>query len=95
MSSLPRPIGGPFSADIGTFAENVITRLRRRTRHAQKLGYEVRTVPLDGAEPSWCQIGSRRVILLDLGQPAAEQLQHLEEILAVAESPRMVPALDR
>ena len=67
---------------LGNAAEsNVVERLRRRNRQAWELGFEVRTVLLDGAEPSWCQIGRQKVILLDLTQAAADQLQQLEQIL--------------
>lgn len=62
--------------------ENVVARLRRASRLAWELGFEVRTVLLDDAEPSWCQIGRQKVILLDLAHPAAEQLAELERILA-------------
>ncbi len=73
-------------------SENVVARLRRANRLAWELGFEVRTVLLDDAEPSWCQIGRQKVILLDLAHPAAEQLAELERILSEVAPP--VPSRD-
>jgi hypothetical protein len=61
----------------------VVERLRRRTDDARSLGFHVRCELLD-FEPTWCVIGEKPVIFLDLAQTASEQLQQLEEILAAA-----------
>tara|TARA_R110002073_G_scaffold46789_7_gene127454 strand:- start:8452 stop:8739 length:288 start_codon:yes stop_codon:yes gene_type:complete len=62
--------------------ENVVQRLRRRTQQARDLGFHVRTELLDGQEPSWCMIGKRKTIFIDLAQTAAEQLRQLEESMS-------------
>ena len=62
--------------------ENVLQRLQRRTEEARRLGFEVRAEYLDGPQATWCQLGSRRIIFIDLSQTAAEQLQQLNETLA-------------
>ena len=62
---------------------NVVERLRRRTEDARRLGFHVRCELLD-FEPTWCVIGEKAVIFLDLTQTASEQLQQLDEILAAA-----------
>jgi len=62
---------------------NVVERLRRRTDDARRLGFHVRCELLD-FEPTWCVIGEKPVIFLDLAQTASEQLQQLDEILAAA-----------
>ncbi len=62
--------------------ENVVQRLRRRTQEAVKLGFHVRPELLDGQEPSWCMIGKKKVIFIDIAQTAEEQLRQLNETLA-------------
>lgn len=73
----------PFDSSCppGDAEENVVSRLKRRMEEARGRGFQVRTVLLDGADPSWCLIGQQRIILLELNQGAAEQLASLEEIL--------------
>ena len=71
----------PPSCPPGDAEENVVSRLKRRMEEARGRGFQVRTVLLDGADPSWCLIGRQRIILLELNQGAAEQLASLEEIL--------------
>ncbi|MFG0287536.1 MAG: hypothetical protein ACF8CQ_05150 [Rhodopirellula sp. JB044] len=61
--------------------ENVLDRLRRMTRIARQYGFEVRGAPLEGAGCTWCEIRGRRVLFLDLSQPAAEQALAIREIL--------------
>ncbi|WP_283430568.1 hypothetical protein [Neorhodopirellula lusitana] len=72
--------------------ENVLDRLARLTRIARQHGFEVRGEPL-GADPlaasmggsqgggTWCEIRGRRILFLDLSQPAAEQAIAIREIL--------------
>lgn len=67
--------------------EHVVDRLRSRTAQARQLGFEVRAELLDGSQPDWCQLGSRRIIFLDLSQTAGEQLAQLEEILRLLHPP--------
>lgn len=62
--------------------ENVVQRLRRRADDARRMGFEVRAECLDGQHATWCQIGDRRIVFMDLSQSAAEQLQQLDETLA-------------
>ena len=61
--------------------ENVVERLQRYIAECKKLGFDVRSECLDGGQPSWCVIGGRKTIFIDLSQTAAEQLRGLDEIL--------------
>jgi hypothetical protein len=62
--------------------ENVLQRLARLTRIARQQGFEIRGEPLGGNGCTWCEIRGRRVLFLDLAQPAAEQAIAIREILA-------------
>ncbi|TWT82191.1 hypothetical protein CA13_36520 [Planctomycetes bacterium CA13] len=62
--------------------ENVVERLKRRSAEAKKLGFHLRTELLDGEQATWCMIGMKKTIFIDLSQTAAEQLRTLDEILA-------------
>lgn len=62
--------------------DHVVSRLRWRIQDATQMGFHVRSEPLDGRPADWCQIGSRRMIFLDLSVPAAEQLAQLDDVLA-------------
>ncbi|EMI45848.1 MULTISPECIES: hypothetical protein [Pirellulaceae] len=61
--------------------ENVLQRLQRMTRIARQFGFEIRGEPLGGAGSTWCEIRGRRILFLDLSQPAAEQAIAIREIL--------------
>ena len=63
-------------------AENIVQRLRRRTREAKAMGFRIRTEWLDDQQASWCEIGGVKTLFIDLSQSASEQLQQLEESLA-------------
>lgn len=67
----------PSTSDKPHMAE----RLKRTVKDAEKRGFEVRKVLLDQEAANWCQIGSRKVIFLDLAAGASEQLEQLSEIL--------------
>lgn len=66
----------------GQDRENIVQRLRRRADEARRMGFEVRAECLEGQHATWCQIGDRRIVFMDLSQSAAEQLQQLDETLA-------------
>ena len=61
--------------------ENVLDRLKRMTRIARQHGFDVRGEPLEGAGCTWCEIRGRRILFLDLSQPATEQIVATREIL--------------
>lgn len=61
--------------------ENVIERLRRRTNAAQQLGFKIRGEWLDGQQATWCEIAGAKVLFVDLGLTAAEQLDQIERTL--------------
>lgn len=61
--------------------ENVLQRLDRMTRIARNHGFEIRGESLGGGGSTWCEIRGRRVLFLDLSQPAAEQVLAIREIL--------------
>ncbi|MCM2373442.1 hypothetical protein [Aporhodopirellula aestuarii] len=60
--------------------ENVLQRLQRMTKIARNYGFEIRGEPLGGAGSTWCEIRGRRILFLDLSQPAAEQAIAIREI---------------
>ncbi|TWU10630.1 hypothetical protein [Allorhodopirellula heiligendammensis] len=62
-------------------AENVLQRLNRMAKIARNHGFEIRGEPLGGAGSTWCEIRGRRVLFLDVSQPAAEQAIAIAEIL--------------
>ena len=82
-----RPANGPH--------ENVVQRLRRRTEDARRLGLEVRMEYLDGQAATWCQIGERRIVFIDLSQSATEQLEQLNETLISYQQARRTAAGER
>lgn len=70
--------------------ENVLDRLSRLTKIARNHGFEIRGEPLGGGGnqgnatsggSTWCEIRGRRILFLDLSQPAAEQAIAIREIL--------------
>ncbi|TWU57569.1 hypothetical protein [Rubripirellula reticaptiva] len=61
--------------------DNVVIRLKKRLAHARKAGFKVRIEVLDDEQPGWCQVGSSRILFLNIAQTAAEQLAQLEETL--------------
>ena len=60
---------------------NVVQRLRVAVRNAEQMGFEVRKVVLDEQSAGWCQIGSKKILFLDLAATAGEQLRQVEEII--------------
>ena len=60
---------------------HVAERLRREIALAESKGFEVRKVLLETPTADWCQVGTKRIIFLDLAAGAAEQLRQLAEIL--------------
>lgn len=60
---------------------NVAQRLRERIRAAQAFGFEIRHEVLDDQTPGWCQIGSRKLMFVDLAATTAEQLAQVEEFV--------------
>lgn len=48
---------------------------------ARNHGFEIRGEPLGGEGSTWCEIRGRRILFLDLSQPAAEQAIAIQEIL--------------
>lgn len=62
-------------------APNVVQRLQDAVRLAEQQGFEVRKVLLDEQSAGWCQMGSKKILFLDLAATAGEQLQQIEEIL--------------
>lgn len=61
--------------------ENVLERLKRMAKIARNHGFEIRGEPLGGEGSTWCEIRGRRILFLDLSQPAAEQAIAIQEIL--------------
>ena len=70
MDHLPRP------------ADNIIQRLSSKLKKARSQGFRVRLEVLDDETASWCVIAGVPTLFIDQSQPASEQLQQLEEILA-------------
>jgi len=62
--------------------ENVIQRLRSRIRQARASGFIVRQELLGAHQPTWCEIGGRKMLFLDAAQPAREQIITIDEALA-------------
>lgn len=62
-------------------AENVLQRLDRMAKIARRNGFEIRGEPLGGAGSTWCEIRGKRILFLDISQPAAEQALAIREIL--------------
>lgn len=75
MTSIPTPAESHET-------ENVVARLRHRIDQAKRQGFHVRIEVLGDEQPGWCQVGTKRLIFLDLSQTAAEQLAQLNETLA-------------
>lgn len=61
--------------------DNIVVRLKKRLAHARKMGFKVRVEVLDDEQPGWCQVGSSRILFLNVAQTSAEQLAQLEETL--------------
>lgn len=79
MPTSPAPFATAIHSSV--IDENVLQRLQRMTRIARNHGFEIRGEPLGGNGSTWCEIRGRRVIFLDLSQPAAEQAIAIREIL--------------
>ena len=61
--------------------ENVVKRLRNRLTDAKTLGFKVRLEPLEDQTATWCEIAGIPTLFVDLSQPAAEQLQQVDDAL--------------
>jgi len=61
--------------------ENVVKRLRNRLTDAKTLGFKVRLEPLEDQMATWCEIAGIPTLFVDLSQPAAEQLQQVNDAL--------------
>lgn len=68
--------------------ENVLQRLDRMAKIARNHGFEIRGEPLGGAGSTWCEIRGRRILFLDISQPAAEQALAIRDILEETASVR-------
>lgn len=62
--------------------ENVVQRLRTKIRQARASGFTVRQELLGPHQPTWCEIGGRKMLFLDAAQPAREQIATIDEALA-------------
>lgn len=62
--------------------DSVVARLKQKLDHARRLGFQVRMEVLDDEQPGWCQIGTSRLLFVNLAQTAAEQLAQVSETLA-------------
>lgn len=69
------------SAASEIFSENIVQRLKNRVKEAQQLGFHVRFELLNDQQPSWCELGRKKVLFLDLSHTANEQLRCLNEML--------------
>jgi hypothetical protein len=72
----------PSSGQASTRSPNVVQRLQATVRHAEQLGFEVRKVLLEDQAADWCQIGTKKILFLDVAATAGEQLRQLDDILA-------------
>ncbi|QDT07624.1 hypothetical protein K227x_60520 [Rubripirellula lacrimiformis] len=60
---------------------NVVARLKQRLNQARKAGFKVRMEVLEDEQATWCQVGTTRILFVNLSQTAAEQLAQVEETL--------------
>ncbi|MCC9603959.1 hypothetical protein LOC67_25690 [Stieleria sp. JC731] len=60
---------------------NVAERLKLAIRQAKELGFDVRRIVLEDQQPGWCQVGSKRILFLDLSSTTTEQLDQITQIL--------------
>ena len=67
---------------------NVVQRLKAAIGRAEQQGFEVRKVLLDDESAGWCQVGSKKILFLDLAATTGEQLQQIDEILRSFETYR-------
>ena len=65
-----------------TDGKNVVQCLQARLKEASEQGVKVRLEILEEEQASWCLIGTKPTVFIDLSQTASEQLRQLEEILA-------------
>ncbi|MCO8123693.1 hypothetical protein NHH03_18250 [Stieleria sp. TO1_6] len=68
---------------------NVAQRLGGAINAAKRLGFDVRKVVLNDQSPGWCQLGSQKILFLDLTATTSEQLHQIETILAEFSGPRL------
>ncbi|WP_147870160.1 hypothetical protein [Stieleria maiorica] len=61
---------------------NIVQRLAQAVGTAKEMGFEVRKVVLDDQMPGWCQIGSKKILFLDLAASTSEQLDQIDQIVA-------------
>ena len=79
----------------GSRRENVVERLQRRIAAVQLAGIDVRAECLDGEQASWCEVRGDRMIVLDATQPAGDQLDQLDQILAEIMQLSLRPSADK
>lgn len=65
-----------------TPAPNVAQRLAQAIGTAKEMGFEVRKVVFSDQVPGWCQIGTKKILFLDLTASTSEQLTQIDEIIA-------------
>ncbi len=58
-----------------------VARLRRLVQAAKHQGFQIRQEPLGQQAGTWCEIGGRATIFLDVTQSAADQLAVLQQAL--------------
>ncbi|MEM6471811.1 MAG: hypothetical protein AAF802_19785 [Planctomycetota bacterium] len=74
---------------------HVAERLRQAIEKAKSLGFDVRKVLLNDESANWCQVGSRKLIFLDLSAAAGEQLHQLTDILEAYQRVHQLSVNDR
>ena len=67
----------------------MVQRLKARIKDAKELGFTIRREVLDSEEATWCVLGNKKVIFLDLTQTANEQLKAAER------DDRLVPCVSK
>ncbi|MEM6690065.1 MAG: hypothetical protein AAF664_11600, partial [Planctomycetota bacterium] len=59
VSPMPHPV-----------PDNVVSRLKRRVQFVRSAGVEIRFERLADEQPNWCQLGNRRIIVLNQADTA-------------------------
>ena len=80
MPTFPNPLNQGSKTESP--APNVVQRLAQAIGTAKEMGFEVRKIVLDGQVAGWCQIGTKKILFLDLTATASEQLEQIDEIVA-------------
>ncbi len=60
---------------------NIVERLRLKTEYAWRQGFTVRFEVLEGREATWCEIGGKKMIFVDIALTASEQLEQIERTI--------------